>query len=343
MKKVFLLLLFSICFFCCKNKPAGQAGRNENHKPRIGLLMETLKEERWNNDLKFFKAKAESLGAEVFVASCSGDEKLQIDQAEQMLIRGVDILVVVPHDGKSCATIVNMAHQKGVRVIAYDRMILDCDLDLYISFDNYKIGQMQAQYAIDKAPEGNYILIEGAKTDNNAKLYLDGQMSVLQKFIDEKKINIISEQWADGWQPSEAMKHVENALTKTTDIAAVVCANDGTAGGSIQALAEKNLTGKVIVTGQDADLAACQRIADGTQSMTIYKPIQALAEAAAVAALQIIKNETVTDATQMQNNGKMDVPAILLPPVTVDLKNMMEVVIKSGYQKQSEVYDNLPR
>ena len=209
----FLALLF---LFSCSDKSV------QNKKPRIGLLMETLKEERWQHDRDFFVAKAEALGAEVEVAACNNDDNLQIAQAENMLLKGVDVLIVVPHNGEICATIVAKAHQRGVRVIAYDRLIKNSDLDLYISFDNERVGEMQAEYLVKRAPVGNYILIGGAKTDNNALLFRKGQMNVLQPYIDSGKVKIVTDQWATDWQASEAMKHVENALTKTTDITAVV-------------------------------------------------------------------------------------------------------------------------
>jgi len=325
-------LLFFFLLASCTNTTTTK------HKPRIGLLMETLKEERWQHDRDFFLAKAKELGAEVEVSACNGDDNLQIAQAENMLAKGVDILVVVPHNGDICATIVNKAHSQGVRVIAYDRLIRNCDLDLYISFDNERVGQMQAQYLVQRVPVGNYILIGGAKTDNNAILYHKGQMEVLQPYIDSGKIKIVTDQWATDWQASEAMKHVENALTKTTDIQAVVASNDGTAGGVIQALGEKGLAGKVLVSGQDADLAACQRVVQGTQTMTIYKPIKPLAEGAAEAAMQIINNLVVEKAIHVINNKKIDVPSILIDPLQVDKDNMLQTVIADGYHTREEVY-----
>ena len=163
-------------------------------------------------------------------------------------------------------------------------------------------------------------------------------MDILPPYIDSGKIKIVTDQWATDWQASEAMKHVENALAKTTDIQAVVASNDGTAGGCIQALSEKGLTGKVLVSGQDADIAACQRVVAGTQTMTIYKPIRPLAETAAVAAMQIINNQVVEKATRVIPNGKTDVPSILIDPVSVDKSNIDATVIADGYQSREEVY-----
>ena len=134
------------------------------------------------------------------------------------------------------------------------------------------------------------------------------------------------------------MKHVENALTKEKNITAIVASNDGTASGAIQALQEQKLDGKVLVSGQDAELSACQRVIEGTQSMTVYKPLQLMAEAAAIAALQIIRNEVVSSALKIVSNGKKDIPSILIDPIVVDKTNMMETVVKDGYHSEKEIY-----
>ena len=152
-------------------------------------------------------------------------------------------------------------------------------------------------------------------------------------------IKVATDQWAKDWQPVEALKIMENALTRANNqVDAVVVSNDGTAGGAIQALGEQKLSGKVLVTGQDADLAACQRIVAGTQTMTIYKPIDALASKAAEIAIKLAKKEPVTDATRPLNNGRKDVPSILLEPITVDKENLDATIIKDGYHKREDVY-----
>ncbi len=185
------------------------------------------------------------------------------------------MLVVAPHNAKTTATIVEAAHKLKVPVIAYDRLILDSDVDLYISFDNVKVGELQAEYLVKRKPTGNYVLIGGAPTDNNARLFRDGQMNILKPLVDKGDIKVVADQWAKDWQPVEALKITENALTKNNNqVDAVVASNDGIAGAAIQALGEQKLAGKVLVSGQDAELAGCQRVAAGTQSMTIYKPIR---------------------------------------------------------------------
>ena len=184
----------------------------------------------------------------------------------------------------------------------------------------------------------------GAPTDYNAILFRKGQMNILQPAIDRGDIKIVADQWATDWLPINALKHTENALTMNNNqIDAIVVSNDGTAGGAIQALEEQKLGGKVIVSGQDAELAACQRVLGGMQVMTVYKPIKPSAEKAAEVAMKIIRGEPINDATHAINNGKKDVASILLPPVAVDKNNLYDTVVKDGYQKLEEIYKNVPK
>jgi D-xylose transport system substrate-binding protein len=310
----------------------------------IGLSLDTVREERWQRDRDQFVAHAESLGAKVLVQVANNDDARQNAQAENLLTQGVDVLVVAPHNSESAATIVAAAHRAGVPVIAYDRLINQCDLDLYISFDNFRVGEMQAEYALAKRPKGNYVLIAGAPTDNNAHLYHEGQMKVLKPAIDRGDVHIVGDQWANDWQPVEALKIMENALTRNhNQVDAVVVSNDGLAGGAIQALAEQKLAGQVVVTGQDAELAACQRIVAGSQSMTVYKPIRSLAARGAEVALLLARKQPVPDATHTLNNGRKDVPAILIAPIAVDRANLAGTVVADGFHARADVYRDVPR
>lgn len=315
----------------------------ETKKIKIGLSMDTLKEERWQRDRDLFVQRAKELGAEVLVQASNGNDTLQNSQAENLLTQGVDILVVVPHNGMTASAIVKAAHKAGKKVIAYDRLINNSDPDLYISFDNVEVGRLQAKYLLEKAPKGNYLVIGGAPTDYNAKLFHDGAMEILKPAVDKGSIKIVADQWAKDWQASEALKHTENALTKAkNDIVAVVAPNDGTAGGVISALKQQKMDGKVFVSGQDADLAACQRIVEGTQAMTVYKPIKTLAFKAAEAAVALAKGETVA-ADKTVNNGKVDVKSILIAPTQVDKSNIDSTVIAEGYHAKKDVYKNVPK
>jgi D-xylose transport system substrate-binding protein len=338
------LLLFSLVFaLACTKKDGGKPGGPKSI--RIGFSMDTLKEERWQRDRDLFVARCKELGAEVLVQAANGNDALQNSQAENLLTQGVDVLLVAPHNGKTAAVIVESAHKAGVPVIAYDRLINDSDLDLYISFDNERVGEMQADYLVKRKPKGNYVLIGGAPTDNNALLFRKGQMNVLQPLVAKGEIKIVSDQWAKDWLAVEALKIMENALTRSNNqVDAVVASNDGVAGGAIQALTEQKLAGQVPVSGQDAELSACQRIVAGTQSMTVYKPIRVLAHKAAEVALKLARKEPVAaDATRKVHNGFKDVPSILLEPIAVDQDNLMTTIVADGYQKLDDVYRDVPQ
>jgi D-xylose transport system substrate-binding protein len=238
---------------------------------------------------------------------------------------------------------VEAAHRAGVPVIAYDRLIRNADVDLYVTFDPTRVGELQAEWLVKRKPAGNYVLVGGAPTDNNARLLRDGQMNVLKAYVDRKDVNVVSDQWAKEWQPVEALKITENALTSSGNkVDAVLTSNDGTAGGAIQALGEQKLAGKVLVSGQDADLAACQRIVAGTQSMTVYKPIHQLASQAVEAAIALAKKQPVP-TTRTVNNGRKEVPSLLLEPIAVDKDNLATTVVKDGYHKLDDVYRDQPR
>ena len=313
-------------------------------KIRIGFSMDTLKEERWHRDRDLLVRRAGELGAEVLVQAASGNDALQNAQAENMLTEGVDVLLVAPHNGKTAAVIVEAAHRAGIPVIAYDRLINDADVDLYVSFDNERVGEMQAEYLVARRPKGNYVVIGGAPTDNNALLYHQGQTKVLAPSVARGDIRIVADQWARDWLAVEALKIMENALTANGNrVDAVVAANDGVASGAIQALAEQKLAGTTLVSGQDAELSACQRIAAGTQSMTVYKPIRLLAFKAAEIAVKMARKEPIGEPTRGLPNGKIDVPSILLDPVSVDRDNLAATVVADGYQKLEDVYRDVPR
>ena len=335
-----LVMLFG-CADPSARKKSKKTDTTATQKIKIGLSLATLRQERWSKERDIFTAEAEKLGAEVIVQSANSDERRQNEQAENMITQGVDVLVVVPKDSVAAAHIVQAAHAEGIKVLSYDRLILESSPDLYISFDNEQVGYLQAEYLLRQKPKGNYFLLGGAPTDNNAHLLRKGQMRALQAAIDGGDIRLVADgqHWVVNWEPRDALKKTEQVLTQTNNkVDAVVASNDGTAGGVIQALEGQNLAGSVIVSGQDAELAACQRIVKGTQTMTVYKPIHLTATKAAQAAVALAKGETITEATQTVNNGKIDVPSILITPIQVDKANLDEVVIKDGFHTREAVY-----
>jgi D-xylose transport system substrate-binding protein len=330
----FLAVLF---LAACVNAPK-ETTQPAQRPVRIGFSMDTLKEERWQRDKQLVEQRAREVGAVLDVQVANGDDAVQTKQADNMLMKGVDVLIVAPHNGEIAASIVEAAHRKGVPVIAYDRLIRNSDVDLYISHQVERMGEMQAEYALKHVPKGNYVLIGGSPTDYNAILLRNGQMKVLGPAVERGDVKIISEQFAKEWRADEALRITEDALTRTgKNIQAVVASNDGTAGGAISALDAAGLAGKVLVTGQDAQRDAVQRIARGTQAMTVYKQIQPLAYGAVDAAIKLARKQPL-NAPDRINNGKRDVPAILLVPIAVDKANLDATVIKDGYHKREDIY-----
>ena len=245
------------------------------------------------------------------MTSADANEQKQVNQVENMISQKVDAIVIVPMNSKVFAEVIDEAHKAGVKVLSYDRLILNADEDAYISFDNERVGTMEAEAVFKAKPEGNYYMLGGSPTDNNAKLLRQGQMKVIQAAVDSGKIKIVGSQWVPEWSPTTAMSIMENALTAANNkIDAVVASNDGTAGGAIQALAAQNLAGKVPISGQDADLAAVKRVIAGTQTVTVYKPLKLIASEAAKLTVQLIKGEKPAFNAELDNGTKkVPVPA----------------------------------
>jgi D-xylose transport system substrate-binding protein len=309
-------------------------------RPVIGLSLDTLKEERWQHDRDTFIAAAEKLGASVIVQSANSDDTRQVRDVESLISRGVDVLMIVPHNGSAMTRAVKSANEAHIPVIAYDRLIMNCAIDYYLTFDNVKVGEAQASYAVTHLPPGRparIVRIYGAPTDNNAKMFKQGQDNILEPLIKAGKIEVLHEDWALDWKPENGKKIMNAAITKSgRDIDAVVVSNDGTAGGAIQALLEEGLAGKVLVTGQDADLAACQRIQRGTQSMTVYKPLKNLAVLAARVAVDVAQGKKPAAAGTLDNGAKQ-VPSIFEKVISVDKENMAATVVADGFHQADEL------
>jgi D-xylose transport system substrate-binding protein len=216
-------------------------------------------------------------------------------------------------------------------------MISGNDVDLYISFDNVKVGEEQAKGVMAAVSKGNFAYVGGSPSDNNALLLKNGSMSVLNPSIESGDIKIVFDKFTENWTSDTAYKNLKEYLSTGATVDAVVAANDGTAYGAIRALQEKDLAGKVPVSGQDAELSACQRIVKGTQTLTVYKPLKSLAYKAAEMAISMAKKETVK-TTGTINNGTIDIPAYLLDVVSVTKDNMEETIIKDGFHTYEEVY-----
>jgi D-xylose transport system substrate-binding protein len=261
---------------------------------------------------------------------------------KDMIKGGIDVLVLLPHDSAKASRIVDAAKAAKVKVISYDRLALNSDVDLYVSFDRNEIGTMQAQYLVERAPKGNYVLIGGSPGDEGARVIHNSQMKVLQPYVDRGDVKIVADGYIQDWLASDAYLFMLKALeTANGNVAGVLAANDALAGGAIQALREHGLAGKTLVSGQDADLASVICIAQGVQSMTVYKPVTQEAERTAVEAVRLAKGEKI-ETTRTINNKKIDVPTILLQPVVVARGNIKETVVKDGFQTLVSINRDLP-
>jgi D-xylose transport system substrate-binding protein len=309
---------------------------------KIGFSIEAVKGERWQTDIDQFQQRAHELGGTVLTRSANGDDDLQFRQINELLKSGIDVLVFLPHDTSKAERIVKAAHAKHVPVISYDRLA-SAPVDLYVGFDLFSVGLEQAQSLVDRAPKGTYLLLGGSLLDANSKVVRAGQMKVLQPFIDRGDIHALADLWVPEWSATEAYIMVVNELKQLKAApTAIVASNDAIAGGAIQALEDKGWSGKVLVSGQDADLAAIERIFDGSQLMTVYKPVASEARAAAEAAMKLARQEDVESRAEVPN-GTLTTRAILLTPICVTQENAKQTVLKDGFQKLEVVKQGLPK
>ena len=307
---------------------------------KIALLLPESKTARYESqDRPGFENKMKELcpDCEIIYSNADQDASKQQNQAEAALTEGVDVMVLDPVDSASAAAIVNRAKQSDVPVISYDRLILDAPVDYYISFDNTKVGELQATSLSDKLeedgnPTGPIVKINGAPTDNNAKLFKEGSNSVFE----ERGVEVAKQYDTPDWSPDKAQQEMEQAITAVgkNTIKGVYAANDGTAGGAIAAMKSAGMDPKQIpVTGQDAELAAIQRIVAGEQYMTVYKAIKPEAEAAAELAYALLQGQEPPAGlvNGEEDNGAGMVPSVLLEPVAVTVDNINDTIIADGF------------
>lgn len=305
-------------------------------KAKVGFLMDDSDYGRWIKDKELFIKQIEELGGEVVFRASEGDIEKQLDLAKEILSENVKVLVIVPSDLSYAANIVKLAHQQNVKVISYDRLIKNCFLDFYISFDNAQVGELQAQYLTTVCPRGNYALLGGAVSDNNSFLLKLGQLNILQPLVERGDIKIVYDQYVTNWSQAEGYRLMKECLDNDLKPDAVLAANDQLAEGAIQALQESGIDTLPVISGQDADEKACQRIMAGTQTMTVYKPIEAITTKAAEIAMQIVNEGTVPNTYLFVNNGTHQVPAILLSSTIVNRETINLKVVADGYLKDNK-------
>lgn len=342
MKKRKTICLFLAMMLLLTSCGEGEGGKNvnspqEEEKIQIGMSFDSFVIERWQRDRDVFVATAKELGAEVNVQNANGEVEEQIAQIEYFIDRKVDVIVIISIDGEKLVSAVAKAKKAGIKVIAYDRPIKYADSDLYISFDNEAVGRMMARSLCNAIPGGSkIIMISGPTSDSNVAMVNTGFENVV-KLNRNEIVDII---YAEGWKAEEAYNYINDHVSIVEDADAIMCGNDNLAGQAVKALSERRLAGKIPVVGQDAELEACQRIVEGTQLMTVYKPVEKLAKAAAEYAVKLAKGEDIgVEDTYME--GAYKIPCVTLEPIEVTKKNMDEVIINSGFHLREDVYMNI--
>jgi len=302
----------------------------------IGMSFDSFVIERWQRDRDVFVSTAKELGATVNVQNANGDIEKQKEQIEYFINKGVDVIVIVCIDSESLREQVEKAKNAGIRIIAYDRLITDSNVDLYITVDNYMVGQLMAEAFLRSGVQGGKVLmLGGSPTDNNVPLVEAGFRDVCAKY----RMEIVDSIHCDGWRAEIAGDYIYSHPETVAEVDAIMCGNDNLAGQVIQALSVQRLAGEIPVVGQDADLEACQRIVEGTQTMTVYKPFERLAKRAAECAIALAKGEELTgDDITTINDGSFDIPYIGLEPIAVTSDNMDEVIVNSGFHLKEDVY-----
>lgn len=317
----------------------GKSG-DPDRMPVIGFSQDSLVLERWKRDIQSFEGAAKDLGARVILKVADQDAAVQEEQVRELVREGIDVLVIVANDSERLSSVVREVRSRGIPVVSYDRLVRNAGVDLYISFDNEKVGSLMTQAVLEEVPEGGYLVINGAKTDNNAIMINNGIKRVLGPFIASGKIRIVSEIWPVAWDNDEVRASLELLLSQVNDIEGIVAGDDMLAEEAIRFFSENGRTARVRVAAQDADLAACQRIAEGTQLATVYKPVERLALKAAGFAVMLANGEAIqTDGTIDDGSGQ--VPYVRLEPILVNRNNLATTVIKDGFHTAEDVYQNL--
>lgn len=341
-KKIVALILILVMAFNCLAGCSEPSETNKDTQARtddriqIGLSIDSLVIERWARERDLFVSKAQELGAEVNVQNANGEVEEQIKQIQYFIDKKMDVIVVIAIDDIALQDVIAKAKKEGIKIVAYDRLIRNANVDLYISMDNEKVGELMAQAIIDQiGKEGRIIQIKGSPTDYNVKMVQDG----FEKIIGTTNIRIDEAVFSDNWVAENAFYTTEDYLASRKIPDAIMCGNDNLAAQAIRSLLEHRLAEKVCVVGQDADLEACQRIVEGTQYMTVFKPVENLAKEAAKIAVDMANNVPL-GLKETINDGTFEVPYKKLDPIAVTKENMDDV-ITGKYHQRSEIYLNV--
>ncbi len=325
--------------------PPASSSEDTGDQLNIGISFDSFVIERWLRDRDVFTATAQSLGARVNVQNANGDVEEQISQIEYLIDKKMDVIAIIAIDGDALVDVVNKAQEAGIKVISYDRLIRNSGCDLYISFDNRMVGTLMGQALAESLPDGGEIFqIQGSESDNNVAQAREG----FEEALEGTGITITYSTFCENWLAELAFDAVTEGLQANGNhVDGIMCGNDDLAGQAIRALTEQKMAGEVPVVAQDAELSACQRIVEGTQTMTVYKSVDQEASAAAKLAVALGNGEDITDperalsVTQTMNDGSEEVPYYALEPVAVTKDNLDEVIIAGGFHQREDVYLNV--
>ncbi|MBQ7657585.1 MAG: substrate-binding domain-containing protein [Butyrivibrio sp.] len=335
------VVLMGVMLCGCGATTTGNSSMNavEQDKIQIGMCFDSFVIERWQRDRDVFVSAAKELGAEVNVQNANGDVEQQKSQIDYFIKKNVDVIVIICIDPAELVDSIKKAHDAGIKVIAYDRPVPNADVDLYISFDNEKVGELMGEAMVKAGLGGGKVLmINGSPKDQNVPMVREGFRNVMRK----NGVEILDEYYCDGWKAELASGYVYSNPELVKEADGIMCGNDDLASRVVFSLAEMRLAGKKLVCGQDADLEACQRIVEGTQIMTVYKPIEKLAQKAAEAAVTLAKGEEIVDEGLSEyKEGNGSIPYLKIEPIGVTKDNIDEVIINSGFHLREDVYLNV--
>ena len=301
-------------------------------EPTVGVSWSNFQEERWKTDEAAIKAALEAGDAEYLSADAQSSSAKQLSDIESLIAQGVDALIILAQDSQAIGPAVQAAADEGIPVIAYDRLIED-DRAFYLTFDNVEVGRMQARAVFDAMPKGNYVMIKGSPTDPNADFLRGGQQEIIQAAVDSGDVVIVGEAYTDGWLPANAQRNMEQILTANeNNVDAVVASNDGTAGGVVAALTAQGMEG-IPVSGQDGDHAALNRVAKGTQTVSVWKDARELGKAAGEIAVALSSGASPADiegAINWTSPGGTEMNSVFLAPAPITRDNL-SVVVDAGW------------
>lgn len=347
-----LILIASACACTQKSEAPSDPGGAATAAPiKIGFLLKTMQEERYQRDKKHFTNKARALGAEVIFDSANNDESAQLAKFENMLVKGAKVIVMQPVNTGTAGNMVRMANREGVRVVGYDSMLVDGPLDLMVMQDSWAVGKLQGEAMVEWLKNtkgkiaGKVALIKGQPGDSNARAMSSGALTIIQA---HPELELVADQSHEGWASDKAMATTENVLTKHNNaVDAFICNNSGLARGVVAALEAQKLADakKVFVAGSDADLVNVRYVAQGKQAVEVWKQIQPLAEKAAEVAVALAKTPEkpvpeLVQVSRLVNNNFTDVPTIVTPVIRLTRENIATTVIASGFYKHEQVFTN---